>query len=239
MSQLPHQSDTKKKSKKLKYVLLLVLGLPALLLIVIVVGSIQAANKEAEIVAVEKARLASDPVTVQLLYNALNKERTGTGASALAILPNLTTAADQFCADMVASQYFDYKNPVTGKDANSFITDNQGDLYFKQYVSAIASALPSTQTATDVIANTVTTQATNLNNPIFNSIGLSLCQSPINPSEQYVVGMFAENADKPVAPATVYVPASSIPSYTPPTTCNTTYNDYGGYFSPTATTHCY
>ena|SRR5581483_6623857 len=41
-----------------------------------------------------------------------------------------------------------------------------------------------------------------------------------------------------VAPQTVYVPTYT-PSYSPPTTCNTQYHTYGGYFDPSATTTCY
>lgn len=234
-AQEPH---TQKKSHKVRNIIFIVLGCVIILIIASVVSSAQESAKVAELARVEQARLSADPLTVSSVYNALNKERATTGASALASLSNLTNAADQYCQDMTASNYFDYKNPVSEKNSNSFITDNVGDLYFKHYVTSIFTASTSTETATDAVSRAITTQATNLNNPTLNSVGWSICQSPNDSNQKYIVGAFAEKADKPVAPTRVYTPVASPSLYSSPTNCTTTYNNGFGT-SPTATTRCY
>jgi len=169
-------------------------------------------KKQEAAFAAEQARLAADPVTIPNIYNALNKSRSASGASALSSLPNLTTAAQQFCNDMVANKYFDYKNPLTGKDANGSIKDNIGNLYFKNYVASIFKASPGSQTAADAVNAAVAAQSTNISNPMYNSVGWATCQSPTALGQTYVVGMFADKEDKPVTPVNNYY---STPRYTP------------------------
>lgn len=234
---------TAKPKKRIRKLLKYGLISSALLIFgVIVIGIIlviQADNAARAAQQAEQARLAADPVTVSGIYNALNKERAAAGAPALSTLPNLTTAAEQQCNDMVAHKYFDYKNPANGKESNTFIKDNAGDLYLKNYVSSLFSAMPAIQTATDSVKAAVANQATNLNSPLYNSVGWAVCESPTNPGERYIVGMLANKQEKPVAPpapTTRYVPT---PTYRSPTRCYTNYNTYGGYLDPTATTTCY
>jgi hypothetical protein len=231
---------SRKRRSKAKYIILTILGIFACLIIMGMIATVNAAREAEKAAAQEAARLAADPVSVPFIYNALNKERATNGATALATIQNLSTAAEQFCSDMVVNKYFDYKNPATAKSANDYITDNVGDYYFKTYVASIFSASYSTETASEAVTRAVSAQATNLNNPSYNSVGWAICDSPDDANLKYIVGMFAEKAEKPVAPTTVYVPAAPrTPIYTPPTTCNTTYYDGYGYMSPSATTHCY
>lgn len=240
MSEESRGAIRRNQHNKTKIIVFVTIGIILILAVMGVVSSINATREMARLAAQESARLAADPVTIPFIYNALNKERATTGAGALTSIQNLTTAAEQLCADMVTNRYFDYKNPTTGKSANDYIVDNVGDYYFKTYVASIFSALSTTETATDAVARAVSTQATNLNNPSYNSVGWTTCDSPDDANMKYIVGMFAEKAEKPVSPATVYVPtAPRTPIYTPPTTCNTTYYDGYGYSSPTATTRCY
>lgn len=212
----------------------------------LVVGAISTVNQENRIkaaAAAEQARLAADPITVPNIYTALNKARAGVGSSALGNLPNLTTAAEQYCNEMVINKYFDYKNPASGKEANTFIKDNAGSLYLRNYVASIFKAVPSRQTASDAVQAAVAAQSTNINNPVFNSVGWAICDSPIIPGEKYVVGMFADNQERPVAPVNnyysapsyrpIYVP--STPIYKPPTSIHCTSNTL---FSTTYT-NCY
>jgi hypothetical protein len=144
---------------------------------------------------------------------------------------------------MVANKYFEYKNPTTGKESNSYIVDNAGNLYFKNYVSTLFSAIPANQTAADAVKAAVANQAMYLNSPLYNSVGWALCESPTNPGERYIVGMLADKEERPAAPSapvTRYVPTPTYtPTYTSPTKCYTNYNTYGGYLDPTATTTCY
>jgi hypothetical protein len=88
-------------------------------------------NKHRE-AAARQAQLTADPLTTGAFFTALNKERMAAGAPALSTLQNLVSAAEQHCNDMVSANYFDFKNPVTGKDINGFIKENAGDLYFKE-----------------------------------------------------------------------------------------------------------
>ena len=182
----------------------------------------------------EQARLAADPITVSGVYNALNKERAAVGAPALSTLTNLTTAAEQQCNDFVAAKYFDSKNPITGKDSNSFITDNAGDLYLKTYVSNFFSAIPANQTASDAVKFAISIRAEHLNNPVYNSVGWAACQSSTNPAETYLVAMLANKQEKPArAPTATYRPST-------PTHCNSTYHEgYGNIIKPSVTTNCY
>jgi hypothetical protein len=230
-------------SKKQKIILwsipFSVVMLASILIVVVSVNSRNQIIKQQQVVAIKQARLKADPITVDNLYNALNKERASTGAKALSSNDNLTTAAKQYCNDMVKYKYFDYKNPKTGKKANDFITDNMGNLYFKNYVSSIFSALTTNDTATSAIKTALKNQSTNLNNNLYNSVGWAVCQSPSTENEKYIVGTLADIEDRPLAPQKVYVPSYYAPTYTPSTHCYTTYNDYGGYFNPTATTDCY
>lgn len=222
-------------------------GIVVLCVVVVITAGIISAQKQADAqrkaVAARQARLKADPVTVDGIYNSLNKERATTGAKPLASNDNLTAAAEQYCGDMVKYKYFDYKNPKTGKKANSFIEGHMGSYYFKTYVSSIFSAMPKTQTATDSVMEALKNQSTNLNNSLFNSVGWAVCASPTVSGEKYIVGTLADIEDRPAPPQRVYVPTPSyaptyVPSYSP-THCSTTYNDYGGYLSPTATTDCY
>ncbi len=199
---------------------------------------------ERQIKLAEQARLSSDPIDVSYVYSALNTERSQSGAPALANLKNLEDSASQMCASMVTDKYFDYTNPATGKTANSYITDSQGELFYKSYVAAIFEGNPTSQTASDTINDAAKYQATNLLNPEYNSVGISVCdnklESEVQLTSKYVVIMLANKQEKPVAPAVRYVPA---PSYTAPrvspTYCNTTFHSYGGYLDPTASTYCY
>ncbi len=235
----------KPKSKVKKFIKYTAVGSSLLFFVLFIAGihfSVQAANAAEAARVAEQARLSADPVTVSGVYSAHNKERAAAGAPALATLPNLTTSAEQMCNDMVAGKYFDYKNPASGKDSNSFITDNAGDLYLKNYVSSIFSAMPSSQTATDAVKAAVANQATNLNSPLYNSVGWATCESQKNPGERYIVGMLANKQERPVAPpapVTRYVPTPTYtPTYRSPTTCHTQYRTYT-YFDPSATTTCY
>lgn len=213
--------------------------------IIITVGIVQAnveASRQEQASRARQAELQADPLTIAGLYNALNKERSETGSPALSTVANLSVAAQQICDDMATSKYFDYTNPTSGKKSNDFISDNIGDLYYKTYVASISTAIQANTTATESVKSTITSQAENLNNPSFNSVGWGICQSPNNPDEKYIVAALADVQDKPQAPQTVYVPTYTAPTYTPayrsPTTCNTTYHDYT-YLNDTATTTCY
>jgi Cysteine-rich secretory protein family len=227
-----------RKHTLLKIIVISGTVLPVLVYIVAVVAYNKelAAQKAAQ--QAEQARLAADLVTVSGLYNALNKERATVGASALASLTNLSTAAEQKCNDMVTSKYFDYKNPATGKESHSYITDNAGGLYIKEYGSSLFSAIPASQTAGDAVKAAISKQAEYLNNPVYNSVGWAVCQSPTNPAETYIVGMLANKQEKPAPAASA--PARTYTPYIPKTTrCYTNYNTYGGYLNPTATSTCY
>lgn len=236
------QNKTKKSLSKIDKIFLVlavvIVGFFIAIVIIGVINSVNAENKRKVAEAAEQARIAADPLTTNGVYTALNKERTTTGAQALSTIPNLTTASEQMCNDMVAYKYFDYKNPTTGKEANSFVKDNGGDLYLPSFVMTIFSGNFQTQTSSDIVAAAISSQATNLNNPSFDSVGWAVCQSPNDPSVKYVVGALANKEEKPAAPTTIY---RSVPTYVPPTSirCHTTYNNYGGYLSPTATTNCY
>jgi len=190
------------------------------------------------------AELSADPIEVNSIYNALNKERVAVGSPGLSTLNNLVVAAETFCANMATEGYFDYTNPQTGRTSNDFIKDNIGDLYFKRYVSSIFSGDPKSSTATETVKEAIKAQSTNLNSPEYNSVGISVCDKPqgndnptLGPSK-YVVVMLANKQDPP---AVQYAPAPrySAPAYRAPTYCNTTYYDYGGYLNPTASTTCY
>lgn len=237
-------STTPSKSpgqRRLKIMKRIALGFMAVFVALFIWGTYvatQQENKENAAAEAEKARLAADPVTTSGIYTAINKERAASGAPAMASLTNLTTASEQMCADMVTHKYLDYKNPITGKEANSFIEDNVGDLYYETYVASVFTAIKGTQSATDAAKAAVNAQATTLNDPTFNSVGWSTCQFPDKPEEILIVGMLADKQEKPVAPTPART-SSPTYQYRSPTTCHTTYNDYGGYLSPTATTRCY
>ncbi|HVX58192.1 MAG TPA: CAP domain-containing protein [Candidatus Saccharimonadales bacterium] len=161
-------SAKNKKIKKLHIVLALV-ALYGVVVIIAAIGSYNQTNREKSATqaktAAEQARLAADPVNINGIYNALNKERSSTGAPALSTVSNLVTAAQQYCRNMVNDGYFDYKDPKTGKSANDFISANAGNLYLKTYVASIFSVDPKADTSTDAVNLAVKNQATNLNNP--------------------------------------------------------------------------
>lgn len=184
-----------------------------------------------------QVELDKDPINANTVYNSLNKERAAAGASALSTTLNLTIAAEQMCADMSNADYFDYKNPTSGKEANSFITDNAGDLYLKRYVSSIFRG-DLQKTAAEVVREAVAQQASNLTNPEYNSVGVAVCDSAHQGPAKLIVAMLANKQDPPAAPAVKYVPQYSPPAYSP-TTCNTQYYSGFGYMGPSATTRCY
>jgi uncharacterized protein YkwD len=238
---MPKKIKTESSFQRNKTTIIIAGSFTLLVVVLFVIGTVRetrAENARKAAVAAEQARLAADPITSAGVYTAVNKERVTVGTHALATVGNLTTAAGQLCSDMVTSGYFDYKNPITGKAANDFITDNTGDLYLKTFVSSIFSGQPTTQTATDIVGQAAKAQAVNINNPIFNSVGWAVCDDTKMPGNRFVVGMFADKEDKPV-PAASAAPVYRAPTYRAPTTCNTQYHTYGGYFDPSATTTCY
>jgi uncharacterized protein YkwD len=196
--------------------------------------------KQQRIAMVEAARLAADPITDSDIFTSVNKLRASSGAGAQSLEPNLSTAAEQKCNDMVKNNYFNYKNPKTGKQANDYIKANLGDLYVGYYVAVLMSGDSKVQTATDVVT-AAAKENTNITDPKYNVTGWAVCSPDGSNALLYVVGMNAEKKERPVAPVTRYVPTPSYtqPTYTAPTHCYTTYNDYGGYFNPTASTDCY
>ena len=238
------KSNNQKSERYLPFIITASVFTAVLIAIVVAIISVsileqgEVTRKNAEMEA-QKARLANDPISVNGIYISVNKIRSESGAPALETVSNLSNAATQYCNYMVQNDFFDYKNPVDGKDSNSFISDNMGDLYYKNWVSTIFTGNSLSETASDVAKNAVAGQATNLSNPLYNSVGWATCESPNADHQFYIVGMLAEKAEKPVATQPAYVPTYSPSYYSSPTTCNTTYNDYGGYFSPTATTRCY
>lgn len=200
-------------------------------------------KKIADTSAAEAARLAADPISSNGIYTAINTLRSKSGAQALANLKELSTAAQQGCEDMASGGYFDYKNPSSGKDQNSRIVDNKGDLYLKSYVSSIAYGDSSLQTSTDVAKKILESQATNINNSVYNSVGWAVCIPTKKAPQQtsgtavYIVGMLAEKAEKPVVPVNNYV----APKYTPPaislpkTEYTNCYQDLAGHLQCTTT----
>lgn len=201
------------------------------------------AKQNAAVVA-EQARIDADPISENNLYLAMNKRRTGIGAASLQTVPNLTTAASNYCKDMQQNKYFDYVNPTSKKDANSFITDSQGDKYYKYYVSSIMRGNKTTQTSSDVIAETMKNQAKNVADPRYNSVGWAICDDMTatdlaGGDNLLIVAAYAEVGEKPVAAAPVYVPqyVAPAPTYRAPTSlhCNTTEYQYIGGSS----TSCY
>lgn len=201
-----------------------------LVLVGLIANSVYQSDKAAKKAQERKEELSSDPITSQAIFTAINKSRSSSGVSALGTLNELTKAAQQKCSDMSKAKYFEYKNPKTGKDANSYITDNQGELYFKYYVSSIFKATTS-ETATEAVEKAMADQAQNLGDPKYNSVGWAVCSTEED-NVRYIVGMLAEDAEKPAAPVNNYY---QTPSYTPPVTCySTSYS-----FSNTTTTTCY
>jgi len=243
---------TKKKKKKKKNKLtkadkfiiissIVVTIMIAIPIIIGIVAAIAETSREDAAKKVRAAQIAADPVTVSGMYNALNKERSSVGSSALASNNNLNIAADRFCNDMVTAKYFGYKNPSSGKSSLDFITENSGGQYYKTYVSSIMSTTDGQYTASELVQDAIKNQATNLNNPNFNSVGWSICQSPNNPSEKYIVATLAQIAERPVVntqPRSNYnsTPTPSrLPVRAPPTTCYSTYSD----ILNSVTTNCY
>lgn len=231
-----------KAEKKKYYWPFVVFGPIVIVIAIMIIGdinkSIAAQNKlreENAVLEAERARLAADPINVNGIYTSINKIRSESGAPALQTLSNLTDAANQYCNYMVVNNFFDYKNPSDGKNSNSFITDNMGDQYYKIAVSSIFKGDTETETAGDVAKKAASAQAVNINNPAYNSVGWATCRPLDKPDDIYIVGMFIEKADRPVVAQPAYRPTY----YSSPTSCYTTYNDYGGYLSPTATTRCY
>jgi hypothetical protein len=203
-------------------------------------------SKNSAVIA-ENARIAADPISVAGIFNASNKARAAAGAQALSIESNLNTAAQQKCDDMVANKYLDYKNPTTGKDSNSYIIDNKGELYITSYVSDVSYAIPKTQTATDFITERARV-APAITDTRYNSVGWAVCQPIEKPDQVYIVAMEATKAEKPAPTNNYYsAPATNTytPSYTPPKSCSTTYNpgvtdSSGNYLlNPSSKTTCY
>jgi hypothetical protein len=226
--------------KKRTWILWVVISVPiAMLLGLFILGSILSAIAESERLQAEEAekqRILADPITVTGLYNSLNTERSKVGSPALTTLVNLTTSSEQLCEDMRASNYLDYKNPTSGKEANSFITDKMGDYWYKTYVSAVFSGYSNSQTSAEVVANNVKTQGTNLNNPSFNSVGIAVCNSPdafANADLKYIAITLAQEEDKPVAPIIQQVPVyrDSPSLYRAPITCSQDYFSYNNSFT--------
>ena len=236
----------KKKKSKLtkadKFIIISSVVITSIIAIPILIGIIAVIIDVRHEDAAKKMRasqIAADPVTKSGLYNALNKERVSVGSSALASHPNLDIAAEQFCNDMMTSKYFDYASPSTGRRSSNFILENRGGLYYRTYVSSIMKTIEGQNTANEVIQDAIKNQATNLNNPNFNSIGWSICQSPMNQSERYIVATLAEIKDRPTVPSsTASTPATTnttrtvSPNFTQPklpeipktTTCTTNYS---------------
>lgn len=213
-------------------------------IVMAIMGHQASVKAEQAAIAAKQARLTADPISENNLYIAINKKRAESGAPSLQNVSELSKAALALCHDMKKSNYFDYTNPVTKKEANSFITDTQGEMYYKYYVSSIAKGDKSTQTATDVIAESMKAQANNLADPKFNSIGWSICADPayaaLNTGNNVmIVAALAEVAERPVAPTTIYQPqyVAPAPTYTAPRSfhCDTTEYQYIGGSS----TSCY
>lgn len=215
----------KHKSSKKKYVVGTII-----VIVLLVMGVLVAADSnlqrikenEAKKQVEEQARIAADPITASGIYTAVNTLRSKAGSPALANINELTTAAQQTCDDMATAGYFDYKNPTTGKEANSRIVDNKGNRYFKTYVSSISYASAVSGTATEAAKTLITNQATNINNPVFNSVGWVVCtpttKAALVPEKSvYIVGMLAQEEQKP-APVNNYVVPKQVPQITLPKT---------------------
>jgi len=202
----------------LGFVTFIILALATTLIVLLV----QQSNKNAEATRARQAVLQQDPINVNNVYAAINKLRTSNGAPALSNLQNLQTAASQYCSVMVQDGFFAYKNPKTGKDSNSYISDNAGGLYFKHWVSSIATG-NSAMTATELMTDVGKAQSTNLYDPSYNSVGWAVCDNPTL-KNYYVVGMFAEKADKPAQPVINNYNSYSNPYIPKSTTCTSYYS---------------
>lgn len=150
----------------------------------------KAAASQAAAIRKEKQRLTADPITVENIYNKFNEGRVKSSTSRLIAVQNLTSSAEQFCSDMVTNNYFDYKNPTSGKEAKKFITDNANGLHYSWYVSSIYNAL-SNQTATQVIDDVFKEQNVNVIDPKYNSVGIAVCQPKSDVTSKYIVAMLA------------------------------------------------
>lgn len=237
----------KKEKPKNKKVLVTVIVITLLLVVssiaLVVSNSIKSENRKQAAIKAEKARLAADPITPTGLFIAANKARAAAGAQAMASQDFLTKAAQQQCDDMVTYKYVAYKNPTTGKESNSYITDNKGDVYITTYISDLATALPVTQTATDFITQRAK-EAPAITDTKYNIVGWAVCRPPETINQLYVVAMEATKAEKPANTATNNY--YSAPAASTSKRCYTTYNpgvtNYGGsgyLINPSSSTTCY
>lgn len=185
------------------------------------------------------AEQMQEGITTDALYNAINEERVANNLTPYSRNPKLDESSKLKCNDMVAGNYYDHKNPTTNKDGYSYIEDlkissewisenlNQG--YFNNAKEVIDSWMQSESHKASII------------DPKFTEIGFATCIVPQWPDELTIVQHKIEPAKESTQPTqNVQNNYYSTPrrSYSP-TTTTCTYNDYGGYFSPTATCKSY
>lgn len=202
----PQKEGLVKRYRKL----LITIAIIGVIIAIPIIRNTAESNKKAAAekarIAAEQARIAADPITAAGLFNASNKARASAGAQALVNEANLTNAAQQKCDDMAANNYFEYKNPTTGKDSNSYIMDNKGDLYITHYISDIGIVKPSTETATDYISKRAKT-APAITDTRYNAVGWAVCQPKDKPDLMYIVAMEVTKEQKPATATNNYYQA--------------------------------
>ena len=139
----------------------------------------------------------SSPITVSRLHRALNHARIEEGVKPLQRSQILDRSAKMKCSNMVQGNYYDHKNPRTGKQGYSYITDlDKSTAYVSENLNAGIF-----YSAAEVIDNWMVSKPHKkaILDKRYQKTGFAVCKIDRFPGELVIVNHFAQVVQAPAA----------------------------------------
>lgn len=136
------------------------------------------------------ATITPEAISANAIYDDVNIARHNAGVPPLADSPELTTSAQQKCADMTTTNYYAHQNPATGKQGYSYVFSDLPNVAYASENLNLGN-LPTNQAFVDSWLASPAHKAAMLD-PKYTVTGLATCYIPKYPNETAVVEHFAE-----------------------------------------------
>jgi uncharacterized protein YkwD len=174
------------------------------------------------------------PITPDGLYIAINEARVANGLAPFTRNATLDKTAQLKCDDMVKGNYYDHKNPSTGKIGYDFIKD-VGQSYNNASENLNEGPFNNPKEVIDSWMGSEAHRAS-IVDPQFKEIGFATCVIPLYPDQTTIVQhKIAPYVAPAVTPQVQQQPVRQLNR----STTNCTYHDYNGVFDPTVNCSTY